>query len=318
MNEREICSRLRQQFSTSGWVLLIYYGIMNIAVMAVSFGIAFISAIRAGEGEMDSVLSNIADSGMGYIIAIAVGSLLLVLWKKKEFCFHQIWQSEKPMHPGAFFSLFAVFFGLQAVVQITAGITESVFNYFGNSILEGLEQVSGTGDTFSMFLYVAILAPISEEVLFRGVILRGLQPYGKKFAILASAFLFGLFHGNFLQTPYAFLVGLVLGYVTVEYAMWWAILLHLLNNLVLVDLMGRLSAILPTAVGELITLLLIWGCAIASIVILVVKRWEIINYLRVRKMHPLCIKSFFTSPGILTFTGFMVGSILLGLISQLL
>ena len=316
MNEREICRRLRHKFSTSGWVLLIYYGIMNVAVTAVSFMVTFLSMMES-EGDIDSAVNAAANSGLGYIIAVVVGSLLLLLWKKKDFCFRHIWRSEQPMRLGTFFSLFAIFFGIQAVVQVSTGIMESIFNMFGFSMMEGLEQVSTTGDTLSMFLYVAILAPITEEMLFRGAILRSLQPYGKKFAVLASAFLFGIFHGNFIQTPYAFLVGLVLGYVTVEYSMGWAIFLHLLNNLVLVDMMNRLSAVLPTAVGELITLLFIWGCAAASVVVLIVKRADVAAYIRTKRIHPWCLKSFFSSPGVLTFTGFMGASILLSFVIQL-
>jgi len=316
MNEREICRRLRHKFSTSGWVLLIYYGIMNVAVTAVSFMVTFLSMMES-EGDIDSAVNAAANSGLGYIIAVVVGSLLLLLWKKKDFCFRHIWRSEQPMRLGAFFSLFAIFFGIQAVVQVSTGIMESIFNMFGFSMMEGLEQVSTTGDTLSMFLYVAILAPITEEMLFRGAILRSLQPYGKKFAVLASAFLFGIFHGNFIQTPYAFLVGLVLGYVTVEYSMGWAIFLHLLNNLVLVDMMNRLSYMLPTAVGELITLLFIWGCAVASVVVLIVKRADVAAYIRTKRIHPWCLKSFFSSPGVLTFTGFMGASILLSFVIQL-
>jgi len=316
MNEREICRRLRHKFSTNGWVLLIYYGIMNVAVTAVSFMVTFLSMMES-EGDIDSAVNAAANSGLGYIIAVVVGSLLLLLWKKKDFCFRHIWRSEQPMRLGAFFSLFAIFFGIQAVVQVSTGIMESIFNMFGFSMMEGLEQVSTTGDTLSMFLYVAILAPITEEMLFRGAILRSLQPYGKKFAVLASAFLFGIFHGNFIQTPYAFLVGLVLGYVTVEYSMGWAIFLHLLNNLVLVDMMNRLSYMLPTAVGELITLLFIWGCAVASVVVLIVKRADVAAYIRTKRIHPWCLKSFFSSPGVLTFTGFMGASILLSFVIQL-
>lgn len=321
MNEKEVCRRLRHTFSTSGWVLLLYYGIMNVAVMAVSFLITFINMMGMSTGseeDINSALYAAAESGWGYIVTIAVGFLLLVLWKKKDFCFREIWKSDKPMRPGTFFALFALFFSTQAVVQLTTGITEYILNQFGHSLLDSLEQVSTTGTTLSMFLYSAILAPVSEEILFRGVVLRTLQPYGKKFSVFTSAFLFGIFHGNFLQTPYAFLVGLVLGYVTVEYSMGWAIFLHLMNNLVLVDMMNRLSAMLPTAVGNLLTLLFIWGCAIAAIVILLVKRREVVEYFRTKKMHPLCLNSFFTAPGVLTFTGFMVGSILLSFLLQLI
>ena len=320
MYKKEVCRRLRHSFSTSGWVLLLYYGIMNVAVMAASFIITLVGILSDPQAEenVDAVVYAAADSGWGYIVTIAVGFLLLLVWKKKDFCFREIWKSAKPMTCGAFFSLFAIFFSVQAVAQVLSAIMEQFFNLFGLSLMEGMEQVSTTGDTASMFLYATILAPVSEEILFRGAILRNLQPFGKKFAVLASAFLFGMFHGNLLQTPYAFLVGLVLGYVTVEYSLGWAIFLHLLNNLVLVDMMNRISAMLPTSVGSLLTLLFIWGCAIAAIVILVVKRHEVSNYIRTKRMHPWCLKSFFTAPGVLTFTAFMGVSILMTLLLQLL
>ena len=317
MDERDICRRLRHKFSANGWALLIYYGIMTVCVMAAAFLGTFLEMMEAGDGDMVSAAVAASESGLGYIIAIALGFLLLLLWKK-NFCFRHIWKSEQPMRPSAFFSLFALFFGVQALVQIMTGIMESIFNMFGGSMMESMEQVSGASNSVSMFLYVSILAPLSEEILFRGVILRNLQPFGKKFAILASAFLFGVFHGNFIQTPYAFLVGLVLGYVTVEYSMWWAVLLHLLNNLVLADMMSRLSAIMPAGFGNLLTLLFIWGCGIASVVILAYHRWDIAVYVRTKRMHPWCLKSFFTSPGVLTFTGFMAASILLSFLMQLI
>ena len=91
----------------------------------------------------------------------------------------------------------------------------------------------------------SILAPLWEELLFRGYVLRTLRPYGKRFAVMGSGVLFGLFHGNLLQTPYAVLMGLVLGYLTVEYSIHWAVLLHLFNNLVLADLLSRITASLP-------------------------------------------------------------------------
>ena len=319
-NEKEVCRSLRHKFSTTGWALLLYYGIMTSAVMAISYFDVLFRLLSSGADSMDAMyeaLDSITQNGWGYLISIAIGGVLLLLWKKKDFCFREIWRSEKPMRPGAFFSLFAIFFGIQALVQVMSALIEQLFNLFGTSMMDGMEQVSTTGDTFSMFLYVAILAPITEEILFRGAILRTLQPYGKKFAILTSAFLFAIFHGNFIQTPYAFLIGLVLGYVTVEYSMGWAIFLHLFNNLVLVDMMDRLSAVLPTAVGSLLTLTFIWGCAAAALVILIVKWRQVWQYLTEKKMHPWCVKSFFTSPGVLVSSAIMLGNILFSLLVEI-
>jgi len=59
-------------------------------------------------------------------------------------------------------------------------------------------------------LAVCVVAPLLEEMLFRGIVLRGfLQRYARWHAIVASAVLFGAAHLNIYQ----FFVGLVLGTV---------------------------------------------------------------------------------------------------------
>lgn len=111
--------------------------------------------------------------------------------------------------------------------------------------------VSGTAETtVSLALYTAVAAPITEELLFRGAVLRSLQPYGKRFAIFCSALLFGLVHQNLTQTPFAFGFGLLAGYVAVEYSILWSMSLHILNNAVLA--LG-LDALLAAAERHMVT-----------------------------------------------------------------
>ena len=62
-------------------------------------------------------------------------------------------------------------------------------------------------------LVTVILAPLVEEYIFRKQIIDRTARYGEKTAVVFSALLFGLFHGNFFQFFYAFGVGLVLGYI---------------------------------------------------------------------------------------------------------
>ena len=91
-------------------------------------------------------------------------------------------------------------------------------------------------------------------------------------SILGSAFLFGLFHGNLLQTPYAFLVGLVLGYVAVEYSVGWSMALHIFNNLVLADLLSRLTANLSEVAASVLELTIFTGFFVAAVAILIANR----------------------------------------------
>ena len=84
-----------------------------------------------------------------------------------------------------------------------------------------------------MILITVIIAPILEEFVFRKLIIDRLSVYGNVFAIIISAALFGLFHGNLHQMFYAFFIGLILGYVTVKGGSWlWGVGLHMFMNFV--------------------------------------------------------------------------------------
>lgn len=73
------------------------------------------------------------------------------------------------------------------------------------------EMASGS---FAMTVCVCLLAPVLEEMLFRGIILRSfLQQYSKWTAIVGSATLFGFFHLNLYQYVGALITGLFLGWL---------------------------------------------------------------------------------------------------------
>ena len=81
------------------------------------------------------------------------------------------------------------------------------------------------------FISLAVIPPLVEELIFRGVILHSLRRFGDGFAIVGSAFLFGMLHGNLIQLPFAFLCGLVLAFAVVKTGnLWVSIAIHSLNN----------------------------------------------------------------------------------------
>ena len=89
-----------------------------------------------------------------------------------------------------------------------------------------------SADTPGSLLMTCLLAPVLEEMLFRGVILRSfLQRYPRGIAIVHSAGVFGLAHMNLYQ----FVVGLTLGLVTGwlyerTRSLWPCITLHAAYN----------------------------------------------------------------------------------------
>jgi membrane protease YdiL (CAAX protease family) len=79
---------------------------------------------------------------------------------------------------------------------------------------------------------VVVLAPVVEELIFRGVIFSGFQKnYSPFWAIFLSALLFALFHLNPWQLGPTFLLGLLLGLVRLRTgSLLAAILTHALHN----------------------------------------------------------------------------------------
>lgn len=83
------------------------------------------------------------------------------------------------------------------------------------------------------FFKVVVIAPIIEELIFRGLILNGLRKnYPAITAVFISALLFSLFHLNPWQMPATFVLGLLLGWIVLRTRnILLAILGHAMNNL---------------------------------------------------------------------------------------
>ncbi len=80
-------------------------------------------------------------------------------------------------------------------------------------------------------LSLVIIPAVLEELLFRGVILGALLPYGKTGAVFISALLFAMMHQNPKQFIYAFAAGAVIAYFVLEtHSVFMGMLIHGVNN----------------------------------------------------------------------------------------
>jgi uncharacterized protein len=85
---------------------------------------------------------------------------------------------------------------------------------------------------WASMLALVVVAPVTEEVLFRGLILRGfLQRYSARKSIWLSALFFGALHLNPWQLFYTTLLGVILGWLYLHTrSLGLCILVHALNN----------------------------------------------------------------------------------------
>ena len=98
---------------------------------------------------------------------------------------------------------------------------------------ELLESMEGLFENPVGIICVCLLAPVIEETVFRGTVERkmlqtNLNPW---WAIVVSALLFAVFHGNLAQGVLAFILGLFMGWVFYcTRNIWLCILVHAVNN----------------------------------------------------------------------------------------
>ena len=144
-----------------------------------------------------------------------------------------------------------------AVMYIVNLFTIIVINIIGlisgNSMTNPLNSVILPNSWIWNLVFAGILSPIIEELMFRGIMLNKLRCYGDKIAIITTALLFGLFHGNFHQFFYATALGLVFAYValktgTIKYSIILHITINILGGVVPSILLSFGDNILPTAI----------------------------------------------------------------------
>lgn len=128
------------------------------------------------------------------------------------------------------------------IICLAAGI--QVFTSMALTLLELLRpewftaynqmlETTGLGNTWYSFLTIVFIAPIAEELVFRGMtfkLTRSFMPFYA--ANILQAVFFGIIHGNLIQGIYAAIFGLIFGYMYERYhSIFACILLHILVNL---------------------------------------------------------------------------------------
>lgn len=146
-------------------------------------------------------------------------------WRKKEFSYRQAFSMKNVC------GLAAVGIGgcivLSFALTLLAGMLPDFFQKY-NQVMNQFQ----TGDLTATFVYVLLIGPASEELIFRGALLdRFYLAFPFWIANVLQASLFGLYHMNLIQGIYAFCLGLILGLIKeVTGSIFAAIATHIAFN----------------------------------------------------------------------------------------
>lgn len=228
--QKKIDDRARKSVSRVALGVLLFSLLPALLYTGVSLFMQFFAPDLLKIAWLDSLIQSLLMYGIGFPAA------LLCMGRPRE-------TYEAVGEKMSFYRLFTVFCMFEAASVIGNLIGTGLMNMVGaltgftyentvSTTLEGMES-------YMILIVTVILAPIVEELIFRRAVLEHLLPYGEGTAIVVSALMFALAHGNFFQFFYTFGGGLLLGYVyTRTRRIRYSTIMHVIFNL--------LGGLLPT------------------------------------------------------------------------
>lgn len=203
-------------------------------IIGVIYAMKDIDEISTSAPNIDAIINKVLESSNYILLVSSIVTVLifLLIYKvrkknfKEELQIVRTTKSNIIIALGLGLSAWLFNVGVLSLVQ-EAGLFKEHF-----SIMENLLSPLSEGSLFISILTVGIIAPFTEEFIFRGVIFNTLNKnISILWTIIIQAVFFGLFHGNLIQSTYATLLGLVFGYITYKTkSLWTAVVMHMINN----------------------------------------------------------------------------------------
>ena len=211
-----------------GYCFLISYAVILVFNFVLSF---FVSLFRGS-----NFVNYIADPAVNQVIGIIFSLFVYIppfvlIAKGFKFKISDIALLKKP-EKGNRLTLFLIGISFCSFANIAVNYAASIFE--GMGIEYNVDFGENPKGIFGFLLtMIATMAgpALIEEFAVRGIALGILRKFGDNFAIITSSILFALMHRNFQQIPFAFLVGLVLAFITIKTnSIWISVAVHAFNN----------------------------------------------------------------------------------------
>ncbi|MBQ8597209.1 MAG: CPBP family intramembrane metalloprotease [Lachnospiraceae bacterium] len=194
----------------------------------------------------------------------------------------------------SFFMCYALMYLSNLIGQF---ITMVIGAVKGSLVQDAIVEVATGLHPAVCFVFMVLFAPVLEELIFRKLLVDRMVKYGEGTAIVISAFMFGMYHGNLNQLVYAFAIGLFFAFIYVKTGkLIYTIVLHMVINFMgsvvgvfildLMDLdawmeiaamtdpaemMEAMMGVLPGLLILMLYMVFIFAIVITGIILLIVK-----------------------------------------------
>lgn len=245
--------------------LIIFLGIAVIQIIA--YLITFVAMMvwkncQKGIAGQGTTMVDVHGSTFMSIVSV-VSSLILIVWCGLKYR-RSSWREEKFDYRSAFsgqniIAIMGIAVGGCIFLTIVLTGLEYIFPAMFQSYQKIMNHLVDREQILTM-LYVMLIGPIAEEVVFRGAIMDEFYlAFPFWIANFLQAALFGVYHMNFIQGLYAFLLGVIFGAIrNLTGTIFSNISAHILFN--------STSMLLPVLLGDLLSrkysifLLLCFSC----------------------------------------------------------
>ncbi|NCQ54337.1 hypothetical protein COV88_01855 [Candidatus Saccharibacteria bacterium CG11_big_fil_rev_8_21_14_0_20_41_19] len=211
------------------WVLIGFYSAQAVAVNVV----ALMLALKRPLDSYDSAVVNSSVAAFVYVATLLIVIGIPYLLNRKRTSLADVGLNRLPTWTDIFLTPAALvtYFILSAILIMLATNVLPGFNV--NQVQDtGFDQLSARYEYILAFMTLVVIAPIAEEVLFRGYLYGKLKKFVPVWAaIVVTSVLFGFIHGAWNLAVDTFALSVVLCLLRESTgSIWSSILLHMAKN----------------------------------------------------------------------------------------
>lgn len=206
----------------------LFLSIMTIAIFGVQVLVMSVSS-RFFKGFYESDWFNVT------LTAIGVAGVGLPLF---AVLMHRIPNSEREKVNKLSLGKFIIYFFVSIATLYISNSISAIINLFiglmrGKLIENPVQDIVFNSNMLVNILYITLLGPIVEELIFRKILLNKLRRFGDLPAMLITGIAFGLSHMNLSQFFYATTLGILFAYITIRTnTVIYTMILHIMINFI--------------------------------------------------------------------------------------
>lgn len=214
----------QKAFSKIGWIYTIFSAAITVLQLII------VNVVHLVKPE---VLTTEVQILISTVILYVLGMLILPIGFQKAQVPVTVLQ-KKHMTIGAFFKALFMSYSLLIITNLIGTLITTMIGILkGSPIINPVEEIALNMDLPFLILFTVIGAPIFEELFFRKFLVDRTAQYGEGVSVVISGLMFGMFHGNLSQFPYAFALGAFFAFIYIRTGkIGYTILMHAVINFV--------------------------------------------------------------------------------------